>query len=70
MAPLLFALTFEALSVYQLFEFLFFFAFAIKPSTSALSRLRTIRWQLDDFVILEFFVHSSIDDRAGSEAEG
>jgi hypothetical protein len=69
MAPLLFALTFKALSVYQLFEFLFFFAFAIKPSPSALSRFRAIRWQLDDFVILEFFVHSSIDDRAGSEAE-
>jgi len=70
MAPLLFALAFEALSVYQFLEFLFFFAFTIKPSPSALSRLRTIRWQLDDFVILEFFVHSSIGYRAGSEAEG
>jgi hypothetical protein len=70
MAPLLFALTFEALSVYQFLEFLFFFAFTIKPRSSALSRLRTIRWQLDDFVILEFFVHSAIHDRAGSEAEG
>lgn len=71
MAPwFLFALALEALSVYQLLEFFFFFSFAIKPSVSALTRLRTIAWQLDDFVVLEFVVHSSVGDRAGNGAVG
>ena len=72
MAPLfcLFALALKALGVYQFLKLLFFFAFAIKPSVSALTRLGTIPWQLDDFVVLEFVVHSSVGDREGNGAAG
>ena len=72
MAPLfcLFALALEALSVYQFLEFFFFFSFAIQPISSTLTRLRTIRWQFDDFVALEFVVHSSVGSRGGNGAEG
>ena len=64
------ALAFEALSVYELLELFFFFALSIKPGVSALTRLGTIPWQLDDFVVLEFVVHSSVGDREGNGTAG
>ena len=49
MAPFLFTLAFEALSVYELLKLLFFSSLAIEPSVCALPWFGTIRRELDDF---------------------
>ena len=72
MAPLLYllALALECLGIKSFPEALLLLLFAVEPGICVLPWLRSVGRKLYDFEVLEFFVHSSIGDRAGSEVEG
>ena len=72
MAPLFYLLTLasECLSIKSLLEALLLLLFAVEPSICALPCLRSVGRKFYDFEMLEFFVHSSIDCKVDSGAEG